>query len=62
MSSSVPVDNLKKDNLLLGEGPIQGLDNTTITAEAKYSIVEAKYLQKLNIYKFRKKLCFRFAL
>ena len=36
-----------KDILVLGEGPTQGLDDTTITAEAKYSI---------NIKK-RKKIC-----
>ena len=35
MSSSVHVGNEGKDNLILGEGPTQGL-NDTITAEAKY--------------------------
>ena len=29
---------IKKDILVLGEGPTQGLDDTTITAEAKYPI------------------------
>ena len=38
MSSSVHVNNKGKDILILGEGPIQGLDDTTLTAEAKYSI------------------------
>ena len=38
MSSSVHVDNKKKDILILGEGPTQGLDGTTLTAEKKYSI------------------------
>ena len=38
MSSSVHVDNKKKDILIFGEGPIQGLDGTTLTAEKKYSI------------------------
>ena len=37
-SSSVRIDNKRKDILVLGESPMQGLDNTTITAEAKYSI------------------------
>ena len=37
-SSSVHVDNKKKDIFVLGEGPTQGLDDTTITAEAKYFI------------------------
>ena len=32
------IDNKNKDILILGEGPIQGLDDTTLTAEAKYSI------------------------
>ena len=38
MSSSVHVDDKKKDMLNLGEGPTQGLDDTTLTAGAKYSI------------------------
>ena len=38
MSSSVHVDNKKKYILILGEGPTQGLDGTTLTAEKKYSI------------------------
>ena len=38
MSSSVHVDNKNKDILILGEGLIQGLDDTTLTAEAKYPI------------------------
>ena len=32
------IGNTKKDILFLGEGPTQGLDCTTITAEAQYSI------------------------
>ena len=36
MSSSVHINNKNKDILILGEGPIQGLDDTTLTAEAKY--------------------------
>ena len=38
MSSSVHVDNKKKDILILGEGPTQGLNDTTLTAEKKHSI------------------------
>ena len=38
MSSSAHVDNKKKDILILGEGPVQGLDDTKLTAEKKYSI------------------------
>ena len=37
MSSSVHVDNKGKDIVILGEGPIQGLDDTTLTAEARYT-------------------------
>ena len=38
MSSSVHVDNKKKDTLFLGKGHTQGLDGTTLTAEKMYSI------------------------
>ena len=38
MSSSVHIDNKKKDILILGTGPTQGLDDTMLTAEAQYSI------------------------
>ena len=36
MSSYVHIDNKTKDILILGEGPTQGLDDTTLIAEAKY--------------------------
>ena len=38
MSSSVHFENKGKDILVLGEGPTQGLDDTTFTAEAIYPI------------------------
>ena len=40
MSSSVHIDNKGKDTLILGEvlDDTQRLDDTTLTAEAKYSI------------------------
>ena len=38
MSSSVHVDSTKTDVLILGEDSTQGLDDTTLTAETKYSI------------------------
>ena len=38
MNSSVHADNKEKDILILGEGPTQRLDGTTMTAEKKYSI------------------------
>ena len=36
MSSSVHVDHKKKDILILGKGPTQGLDGTTLTAGKLY--------------------------
>ena len=36
MSSSVHVDNRKKDILILSERPAQELDDTTLTAEKQY--------------------------
>ena len=38
VSSSVHIDNKNKNILILGEGPTQGLDDTTLTTEAKYRI------------------------
>ena len=38
MSSSMHNDKKGKDILIFGEGPIQGLDDTTLTAKAKYPI------------------------
>ena len=38
ISSSVHNDNKDKDILILGEGPTQRLDDTTLAAEAKYPI------------------------
>ena len=37
MSNSIHIDNKKKDILLLGRGPTQGLEST-LTAEKMYSI------------------------
>ena len=52
MSSSVHVDNKKKDILILGEGPTQGFDGTTLTAEKNYSINFTVSLRKfcLSLY------------
>ena len=47
-SSSVHIDNRKKDISVLGKGPTQGLENATITTEAKYSI---------NFSRSKRKLC-----
>ena len=38
MSSSVHIDNKKKHIFILGIGPTQGLDDTTLSAEAQYLI------------------------
>ena len=38
MSSSVHVNNKNKNIVVLGEGPTQGLDDTTLTAKTKYPI------------------------
>ena len=38
MGSSVHVDNNNKDILIVGEGTTQGLDDTTLSAEAIYPI------------------------
>ena len=48
MSSSVHIDNKRKDILILGKGPTQGLNGTTLTAEKMYSI---------NFTENNKKLC-----
>ena len=44
MSSSVHVDNKNKDILILGEGPTQGFDYNTLTAEAIYEHNQIKDL------------------
>ena len=38
MSSSVHIDNKGKDILIIGKIPAEGLDDTTLTAEAKFPI------------------------
>ena len=38
INSSVHIDNKWKDTLILGDGPTQGLDDTRLTVEARYSI------------------------
>ena len=38
MSTSVHIDKKKKNILIFILGPTQGLDDTTLTAEAQYSI------------------------
>ena len=48
MSSSVHIDNKRKDILILGKGLTQGLNGTTLNAEKMYSI---------NFTENNKKLC-----
>ena len=38
MSFSVHIDNKRKDIFTLGISPTQGLDDTTLTADAQYSV------------------------
>ena len=38
MSSSIHIDHKNKNILIFSEGQTQGLDDTTLTAEAKYPI------------------------
>ena len=45
MSSSVHVDNKKKDILILGESPTQGLDGTTLTAEINIQLILQKIIK-----------------
>ena len=47
ISSSLHIDNKKKDILILGIDPMQGLDDNTLTTEAKYSINFQDPLKKL---------------
>ena len=42
MSSSVHISNKYKDILVFGKRPTEGLDITTLTAEAKYSLTFAE--------------------
>ena len=43
MSSSVYTDNKNKDILILGEGPTQGLDGTTLTREKNLLKIKRKF-------------------
>ena len=45
MSSSTKIDNRKKDILILGKGPLQGLEHT-LSAEKMYSINFAEHNKK----------------
>ena len=45
MSSSVHIDNETKDILVLGKGPTQGLDGTTLIAEKNIQLISPKAIQ-----------------
>ena len=45
MSSSVHVDNTEKDILILAEGPTQGLDGRTLTAERNIQLILLKIIK-----------------
>ena len=53
MSSSMYIDNKNKGILILGERPTQRLDDTTLTAEAKYPI---------NFTQLGKRFCVKYTL
>ena len=52
MRSSVHVDNKRKDVLIFGEGTTQGLDDTTLTAEAKYPINFTQSGKRFVLYQY----------
>ena len=39
MSSSVYTDNKRKDILIIGKGPAQGLDDATLAAETQFQFI-----------------------
>ena len=47
MSSSVHVDNERKEILILGEGPTQELDDTTLTAGLNITLILHNQIQDL---------------
>ena len=51
MSFSAHIDNKKKDILVLGKGPTQGLENT-LTAEKMYSINFTLTKKEILLLKF----------
>ena len=46
MRSSVHADNKKKDILILGEDPTQGLEGTTLTPEKNIQLILQKITKK----------------
>ena len=48
MGSSVHANNKNKNILILGKGQIKGLDNTTLTTKAGYSINFSRSKKKIK--------------
>ena len=53
MSTSVHFDNKKKDTSILDIGPTQGLDDSTLSTEAQYSINFSLFVNARKIYLFK---------
>ena len=49
MSSPVHVDNKKRYILILAEGPTQGLDDNTLTAEKNIQLILLKMIKKFYL-------------
>ena len=49
MSSSVHIDNKKKDALILGKGPTNVLNDTMLTAEKEYFINFTEHQKKFRL-------------
>ena len=47
MGSSVHIDNKRKEILILGEGPTQELDDTTLTAGVNITLILQNQIQDL---------------
>ena len=47
MGSSVHIDNKRKEILILGEGPTQELDDTTLTADVNITLILPNQIQDL---------------
>ena len=50
MSSSVHIDNKKKDIFILGKSPKQGLNDTTLAADAQFSINFSRSNEKVCLH------------
>ena len=53
MSTSVHIENKKKDSSILDIGPTQGLDYSTLSTEAQYSINFSLFVNARKMYLFK---------